>query len=339
MQIFHQLADVPTNFGPTVATIGNFDGVHSGHQWVIAAVIQRARELGAKSIVVTFDPHPARVLRPGLGPELLTPLAEKLSLLAATGVDATLVLPFTPEVSRLTAHDFAAATLRDGLRSIEVHEGENFRFGQDAQAGVASLESLGKELGFKVRVYAPRRLRGETVSSSRIRQLIAAGDVSRARHLLGRAFAIQGHPAPGRGFGTRYTVPTINFAAYPDLLPGNGVYVTRLTVGSEKAGSEKVGGERVGGEIFQSVTNVGNRPTFGSDFGIPQDKDSFAVESHLLSFHPIELAATTPLTLTFLKRLRAEQKWPSTQALLEQIQKDVARAQRYFHLHALCHPS
>ena len=309
MQVFRSLQEIPASFGPCVATIGNFDGVHSGHGWVISEVNQRARTLNVKSIAVTFEPHPVRVLRPELSPKLITPLAQKLELLDATGIDAVLVLPFTLAMSQLSARAFAASILRDGLHVVEVHEGENFRFGHGAEAGVQSLESLGRELGFAVHVYAPRVLRGEAVSSSRIRQLLVEGDVSRARPLLGRPFAVEGKPAPGRGFGTRYAVPTINLAAYDELLPGNGVYVTCL---------------QVGGEHFQSVTNVGNRPTFGDD--------SFAVESHLLDFHPIDLQADTPLTLTFLKRLRAEQKWPSTAALLEQIQRDVARAQNYFRL-------
>lgn len=312
MQVFHKLEELPPDFGPTVVTIGNFDGVHRGHRWVIAEAIERARLLGAKSIAVTFDPHPTRVLRPQASPKLITPLGEKLALLAATDIDATLVLPFTKQMSLLTAREFATGTLRDGLHAIEIHEGENFRFGHAAEAGVESLSTLGQELGFTVKVYAPRKLRGEVVSSSRIRELISAGDMQNARHLLGRAFVVLGKPASGRGFGTRYTVPTINLADYDELLPAHGVYITCM---------------RIGEEIFESVTNVGNRPTFG--------EDSFAVESHLLNFHPIALTPETPITLTFLKKLRPEMRWPNPEALKAQIQKDVAQTQRYFrHLRA-----
>lgn len=309
MLIFRQLADVPSTFGPSVATIGNFDGVHLGHKRVLAEVIQQAESLHAKSIAISFDPHPAEVLRPGAGPPLITPLGEKLRLLEATGIDATLVLPFTLAMSRLSAEVFARTVLRDRLRVVEVHEGENFRFGHNAEAGVDNLASIGRELGFAVLVYSPLKLRGDAVSSSRIRALIAAGDVTQARSLLGRAFEIASHPAKGRGLGSLHTVPTINLASYEGLLPGNGVYVTCLDID---------------GESFRAVTNIGNRPTFG--------EDSFAVESHLLDFHPMLLREETPLTVTFLKRLRGERKWPSTQALLAQIQKDVARARRFFHL-------
>jgi riboflavin kinase/FMN adenylyltransferase len=309
MLIYRSLDEIPTDFGPTVATIGNFDGVHRGHQLVIDEVIRRAHELSARSLAITFDPHPVRVLRPETALPLITPLAEKLELLASTGIDAALVLPFTPELSHMTAREFASHVLRNRLGVIELHEGENFRFGYQAEAGIDTLDTLGRELGFHVQVYAPRSLRGKAVSSSRIRKLISAGDVRQARALLGQPFAILGTPAPGRGYGTRYTVPTINLAPYAELIPAIGVYITSLTVA---------------GETFDAVTNVGNRPTFGAD--------SFTIESHLLNFHPIELTETTPLTLAFLHRLRDEIRWPSPEALREQIGRDVRRAQRYFTL-------
>lgn len=315
MQIYRQLADVPANFGPSVATIGNFDGVHRGHRWVISEVVARARRLGITSVAVTFDPHPARVIRPESRQPLITPLAEKIRLLAATGIDALVVLPFTEELARNTAREFATNVLRDKLRVQELHEGENFRFGYQAEAGVNSLSALGRELGFTVRVYTPRNLRHHAISSTTIRKLITEGSVSEARALLGRPFSITGTPASGRGYGARYAVPTINLAAYDELLPANGVYIATLTVGEGPAA-----------ETFEAVTNVGTRPTFGAD--------ALTVESHLLNFHPIELTEQTPLTLMFLKRQRPEIHWPSPEALREQIGRDVHKARRYF---ALCH--
>jgi riboflavin kinase/FMN adenylyltransferase len=319
MHIFRQLADIPADFGPSIATIGNFDGVHCGHQLVIAEVVAQARSQNLRSIAITFDPHPARVIRPESSQPLITPLPQKLELLAATGIDAVLVLPFTSELSRMTARTFATEVLQRALHVTQLHEGENFRFGYQAEAGIESLEALGRELGFTVRVYAPRHLRGETISSSRIRQMIAEGDVTHVRALLGRSFAICSTPASGRGYGTRYTVPTINLAPYAELLPANGVYITSLTVGT---GSSS--------ETFEGVTNVGNRPTFGAD--------SFAIETHLLNFHPIALNADTPLKLAFFKRLRAELRFPSPEALREQIGHDVRRASRYFALKGLLEP-
>ena len=313
MKIFRQLAEVPPNFGPSVATIGNFDGVHRGHRWVIAEVVARAHSLNAPSIAITFDPHPSRVLRPESSQPLITPLDEKLELLAATGIDAVLILPFTKEFSRTSARAFATDVLQQVLHVTELHEGENFHFGYQAKAGIDSLEMLGRELGFGVRVYTPQTIRGSAISSSTIRQFITKGDVSHVRALLGRSFAILSTPASGRGYGTRYTVPTINLAPYAELLPANGVYITTLTIGSGASA-----------ETFDAVTNVGNRPTFGAD--------SFAVESHLLNFHPIALDEQTPLTLTFLHRLRPEMRWPNPEALREQIGLDVAKAKRYFTL-------
>ena len=309
MKIFRSLSELPTDLCPTVATIGNFDGVHRGHQWVISEVIARAHTLNARSLALTLDPHPARVLGKQPGLTLITPLEEKLALLAATGIDAALVLPFDAALSHKTAREFASAILRDEIHAIEVHEGENFRFGHHAEAGVDGLANLGRELGFAVKAYAPRSLRGQPVSSSRIRQLISAGNVSAARALLGRPFSIQSTPASGRGYGTKYTVPTINLASYAELLPTNGVYITSLSVGDE---------------AFDAVTNVGNRPTFGTD--------SFTVESHLLNFHPIDLNEATSIRLSFLKFLRPEVRWPNPEALREQIDRDVVHARRYFTL-------
>ncbi|HEY4379022.1 MAG TPA: riboflavin biosynthesis protein RibF [Acidobacteriaceae bacterium] len=313
MIVYRQLADLPPATAPVVATIGNFDGVHLGHQGVIAEVIERARFLGGRSLAITFDPHPARILRPDTPQPLITPLPRKLELLASTSIDAALVLPFTDELRHMHPREFARDVLVNAVHATEVHEGENFRFGYHAEAGIEGLETLGRELGFGVIVYAPRSVRGAAVSSSRIRQLLGAGDVSHARALLGRPFSVDSTPASGRGYGTKYAVPTINLAPYSELLPAHGVYVTTLTIGA---------GEQA--EIFESVTNVGNRPTFGSD--------SFAVESHLLNFHPIDLAEKTPLRLTFLRRLRAERPFPTTQHLRDQIARDVTQARRYFSL-------
>lgn len=310
MKIYRSLSELPQHLGPTVATIGNFDGVHRGHQAVISEVIKRARALDALSVAITFDPHPARILHPETRRPLITSLDQKLDLLAATGLDATVVLPFNHELSHMSAHDFAAQVLRDRLGIVELHEGDNFRFGYQAAAGVESLDALGHELGFRVIIYSPRVLRGYPISSTRIRELIAGGKVSVARSLLGRSFSIVSTPASGRGYGTRYTVPTINLAPYHELIPAIGVYITTLKVSDES---------------FNAVTNVGNRPTFG--------EDSFTIESHLLNFHPLDLRDKTPLRLTFLKRLRDEIRWPSPEALREQIGLDVRSSQRYF---ALC---
>lgn len=311
MHIFRSPDELFTNTQPSVVSVGNFDGVHLGHQMVLAAMVDRARELNAQSAVVTFDPHPSHVLHSSRRTPLITPLAEKLDLLAATGIDLTLVLRFDEELRRWSARQFAQRVLHDALHTIEVHEGETFRFGYGGAADIASLSDIGRELGFTVRAYEPRIIDGAPISSSRIRALIAAGDIADGNALLGRSFSIRSTPAPGRGYGTRYTVPTINLASYSELLPAIGVYVTTLAIDRSP-----------NARTFHGVTNVGNRPTFGAD--------SFAVETHLLDFEPITLDESTPLELTFLHRIRDERRFESPEALRAQIQRDVATAKSIF---------
>jgi riboflavin kinase / FMN adenylyltransferase len=309
MHVFHKLEDIPAEFGPSLVSVGNFDGLHRAHAQVLGEIVKRARENGAKAVAVTFEPHPARILRPDSGLKLLTPLPEKLRLLETTGIDAVLILPFGRDLSLMTPREFAEGILKNKLHAREVHEGYNFRFGHKAAGDVEMLGQFGREMGFDVKVYSEQKLRGEPVSSSHIRKLIGEGRVSRARPLLARPFCILGTPGRGRGFGSKYTVPTINLARYEELVPKDGVYITWTRVGAER---------------FDSVTNVGNRPTFGAD--------SFAIESHLLNFHPIELTAESEVEICFLDRLRDEIKFPSVEALREQIGRDVKKAQRYFHL-------
>src|SRR5215831_4086975 len=233
MQVFRKLDEVPTQYGPTVVSVGNFDGVHIAHRAVVRHMAERAHAIGGKAVAVTFDPHPLRILRPDSAPRLLTPLPVKLKLLAQTGVDAVLVLPFTPDLSLMSAHDFARQILVDALHAREVHEGYNFHFGHKAEGNVETLAQFGHEMGFDVHTYSEQLLRGHHVSSSEIRGLIADGRVERAHALLGRPFSILSNPGRGRGYGTRYTVPTVNLARYDELVPANGVYITRVQINGE----------------------------------------------------------------------------------------------------------
>lgn len=309
MKIFHKLEDVPADFGATVLSVGNFDGVHRAHAQALGTIVQRAKVTGLKSVAVTFEPHPVRILRPDADLRLLTPTPEKVRLLSQTGLDAVLLLPFTRDLSLMTPESFAQDILKGGLRAREVHEGYNFHFGHKAAGNAAMLTEFGKKMGFDVHVYPEMRLRGEPVSSSHIRKLLRQGRVSRARHLLSRPFSILSTAGRGRGYGAKYTVPTINLSRYEELVPGDGVYITRTWVAEE---------------CFDSVTNVGKRPTFGVE--------SFAIETHLLNFHPIELTPETEVEIHLLQRLRDEIKFPSVEALREQIAHDVKKARRYFHL-------
>jgi riboflavin kinase/FMN adenylyltransferase len=314
ISVYRSLAEIPAGFGPSVAAIGNFDGVHLGHQEILSAVVREAREQDARlqharAVAITFDPHPEQFLRPSSALRLLTPIDERLRLLALTGIDAVVVLPFDAAFASLSAREFVQSILVKTLSVRSLHEGGNFRFGHRAEAGVAELQAYGAEFRFTVHVHEPVRVHNLEVSSSFIREYVAAGDMTRARWMLGRPFEIRSTQARGRGIGMRLLVPTVNLAVYDGQLPAFGVYVTRLTVG---------------GRSFQAVTNIGNRPTFG--------EASFAVESHILNFEPIELTDQTPIEIEFLHRLRGEQEWPTPEALKAQIFKDVARAKRYFRL-------
>jgi riboflavin kinase/FMN adenylyltransferase len=316
MQVYRSIAEAPTTLAPSVIAIGNFDGVHRGHLSILGDVCARAQARDASAVAVTFDPHPLRVLRPEFAPKLITPLEQRLRLLAASGLDAALVLPFTRAFSEYSAEAFASEVLARSLGAVEVHEGDNFRFGYQAQAGMAELRELGVKLGFEAFTHPVLTVRGLTVASSQIRSLITSGEVSKARALLGRPFSIVSTQARGRGIGGKLLVPTVNLAAYDELVPGHGVYITRLRIG-----------DAVGAPCFNAVTNAGNRPTFG--------EDSYAIESYLLEFDPAtapEITPETPLELSFLARLRGEQRFPSPEALKAQILRDVARAQRYFRL-------
>ena len=323
MQIFRSLDEVPSGFGPSAAAIGNFDGVHRGHADVLRAITAEAKANGWRSIAITFDPHPEQFLRPANCPQLVTPMPERLKLVAATGIDAVLVLPFDDSLAELSPRQFVEAILVGKLGVRSVHEGANFRFGHRALAGVTELAEFGREFGFGIVVHPAVVTHGLAVSSTAIRDFIAAGDMRRARWMLGHTFAVRSTPARGRGIGGKLLVPTVNLAPYGDLLPELGVYVTRLTIGGAN-----------GDRCFQSITNVGNRPTFG--------EPSFAVESHILNFdaaNPPELNEETPLELEFLMRLRPEIAWPSPEALKAQIMKDIGLAKRFHrHMRVLCLP-
>lgn len=307
--VYRSLSEVPPGLGPTVAAIGNFDGVHVGHRQILAAVQREARALGAKALAITFHPHPEQFLRPDRAPALLTPIDERVRLLKETCVDAVLVLPFDASLAGLGAREFVQRVLVEALNVRGLHEGGNFRFGRKAEGSVRELAAFGTEFGFALHVHEAVHVHGLEVSSSAIRALVAVGDMKRARWMLGRPYAVVAGQKRDRGVGSAVLVPTVNLAGYEGLLPAFGVYVTRIAID---------------GRWFNAVTNVGNRPTFAGA--------GFSVETHILNFEPVELREETRVELAFLQRLRGERAWPTPEALKAQILRDVARAQRYFRL-------
>ncbi len=307
--VYRTLDEIPAGFGPSIASIGNFDGVHLGHQRILSAVVAEARAENARAVAVSFDPHPEQVLRPHKAPRLLTPMEERARLLAGTGIDAVVVLPFDEALAHLSPREFVEQVLVKALGVRGLHEGGNFRFGHRAAAGVKELAEFGAEFGFGVQVHSAVRVHGMEVSSSAVRESIAAGDMRRARWMLGRPFEVRSTPVRDRGVGSKLLVPTVNLAPYAGLLPAYGIYVTRLTIGER---------------CFQGASYIGNRPTF--------EGAGFSVETHILDFEPIEISEGTPVQVEFLLRLRDDEKFPNPEALKAQIFKDVARAKRYFRL-------
>jgi riboflavin kinase / FMN adenylyltransferase len=286
-------------------TVGNFDGVHLGHQKILRCVVERARQMGALAAAVTFDPHPLRVLRPGDAPALLSTLEQRLAAFEALGLDAAIVLRFDPELSRLSPEEFARGILVEGLQACAVLVGENFRFGHQQRGDVKQLAELGNRLGFAVECITPVTLRGAIVSSTAIRSAICEGRVSRAGRWLGRPFSLAGHIGTGTGQGRHLVVPTLNLETVQELLPKTGVYVTETAVG---------------GKIFRSATNVGFRPTFNGK--------RLTVESHLFDFS--EELTSGPMEVLFWTRLRDEMKFSDADTLRRQIIRDLDKAQKFF---------
>jgi phosphoribosyl 1,2-cyclic phosphate phosphodiesterase len=291
----------------SVLAIGNFDGLHLGHQAILRATVERARESKAVSTALTFDPPPLKVLRPESAPLRLSTNTQRIAWFSMMGVEAAVVLPFTMELARLAPEDFVEQILVRDLRVAAILVGEDFRFGHRQGGNVKLLRELGERLGFDVVIIPPVVFRGEIVSSTIIRREIAAGDVSHAGRLLGRPFVLTGEVVSGTGTGSKFTFPTLNLAPEQELLPARGVYITR-TCFPEDARS------------YRSVTNIGMRPTFNGK--------ALSVETHLLDFRG-EIPAKR-IEVRFWKRLREEKKFSGAEELRGQIARDIESANRFF---------
>lgn len=297
------------DLAPCALAIGNFDGVHIGHRKILEKTRELAREQGLQAVVLTFDPHPMKVVAPERLPRLLTTPAQRLALFERYGFDQAVVLRFTAQVCRLSAEEFVSQVLAGKLHARWVVVGENFRFGHRGGGTIELLHREGGRLGFHAVSIAPVRIGGEAVSSTRVRRLIGEGRVAQVRKLLCRPFTLEGPIVPGHGVGTRQTVPTLNLQPEAELWPARGVYVTSTHEPST-------------GRRWDSVTNVGNRPTFN---GAEQ-----TVETFLLS--PLEGPTPRRIELAFHRRLRPERKFDSPESLRRQILADAERARRFFRL-------
>jgi len=305
MRVFRSSAEVPEAFGPSVVTIGNFDGVHIGHRQLLRRVVALAREKKCIPCVLTFDPHPARVLAPDRAPRLLMTADQKLRSMEAEGIEAVFLIPFSLEFAKFIPEEFVEQVLVRTLKARLVLAGEDFRFGHKQAGNLDTLRELGESFGFTVEVAPGISRRGERVSSTIIRKLVVDGAVSRACRMLGAPFAIEGAVGKGQGIGSKQTVPTLNLAPENEVLPKTGVYVTRTR-------------DYHSGRVWNSITNVGYRPTFAGE--------GLTVETFLLE--PLNGAHPGRIEVSFLSFVRDEHKFETPDLLKAQILRDVAVANR-----------
>jgi riboflavin kinase/FMN adenylyltransferase len=292
-----------------VLTIGNFDGLHIGHRQILRTVIDRARAHDGEAVVYTFDPHPRKVLRADRAPSLLTTTEQKLELLAAAQIDLVVLEPFTAEFAKTTPETFVREHVHAHIDPLEVYVGYDFHYGRDRAGSMKLLTELGPRLGFAVTIIPEVTIGGRDVSSSRIRELLAAGDVEEAKRMLGRSFAVRGAVIRGDQRGRTLGFPTANLAPENEVIPAHGVYaghVRMLDDGTPPAGTS-----------LPAVTNVGRRPTFKQD-------DPALAEAHLLDFSG-DLYGRR-IEVSFEARLRGEERFPGPEALRAQIERDVVAA-------------
>jgi len=298
-------SDLPVS---PVVSIGNFDGVHLGHREILEETVRRAAVLGVPASVITFDPHPLRILMPERAPKMLLTLGQKEEQFASLGIDDLLVIPFTRDFSLTAAPDFIRAFLVEALHVREVVIGRGFYFGHARSGDLALLTSLGKEFGFLAHGVPDVSWKGAPISSTRIRRALAAGSVADANSMLGRPFSIEGFVARGARVGRSLGFPTLNIHPEGELWPGDGVYVTRTELRSSF-------------QTFDSVTNVGTRPTL-------YENSATSVESFVLDFS--QDVYGEEVRLYFLERIRDERKFDSVEELAEQISLDVEFARGWF---------
>lgn len=311
MTVFTSSRDWRTHYAPSgrgsVLAIGNFDGIHLGHQAILRQAVSRAEETRGVATALTFEPPPLKVLRPESAPKRLSTSAQRTEWFRFVGLESAVVLPFTLELAKLSPAEFVEQILVNDLLVRAVLVGENFRFGHRQAGDVHLLRELGSKAGFEVITIPPVKYHGEVVSSTVIRREIAEGDVTHAGRLLGRPFVLTGEVVPGTGSGHKFTVPTLNLIPEQELWPARGVYITRTLLEGEL-------------KSYRSVTNIGTRPTFNGS--------SLVVETHLLDA-PREFEAKG-IEIRFWKRLRDEKKFSSPAELREQILRDAAKANRFF---------
>ena len=309
MRVYRRLEEVPAD--KRAVAIGTFDGVHVGHQRIIGDAVKSARKLGARSMVITFHPHPLCVIAPEKCPPILTPLNVKTDLIGELGVDELLIIPFTEEFSRLPADQFCDMLFSSSLGARHVIVGDNFRFGYKAGGDTDYLREYGKKRGMKVTAEPLVTAGGAAISSTRIRNLLLEGDLGEVREILSRPPSTHGKVVHGDKRGRTMGVRTANVEALVDcIFPGRGVYLADLFIGNDP---------------YACLVNIGHNPTFCST---DEDvKEKMRIEAHILDFDRNLYGFN--VRIDFLERLRDEMKFDSPEALIEQIGKDIAAARGY----------
>ncbi len=285
-------------------TLGIYDGVHLGHRKILRRVMERADRMGGTSCVVTFDPHPRQILNPDTAPDLLTSTTKKIELIEAIGIDAVCLIRFTPEFARIEARAFVRDFLIDTLHAKVIVEGYDWRFGRNRKGDVKLLREMGKENGYEVEQIDGLVVDGQVISSTFIRELVLRGNLEETAKYLGRRYSVTGDVVEGTHLGRKIGFPTANIKPHHEAIPPNGIYAVWVDV----AGGRKPG-----------TLNIGYRPTV-------TEQRNRTVEVHIMDFY--EDIYGEDIEITFVENLRDEEKFPSLEALTDQIKKDVENARR-----------
>lgn len=305
MNVIYDLGSLKQPLNNPVLTIGNFDGVHKGHLALFDLVKKRAEAIGGQSVVMTFDPHPVKIIKKGNGPALITQTEQKLCLISKAGIDVIICEPFTKEFASIPAEAFVREILLKRIGIKEVVVGYDYTFGRGRTGNVELLQKMGEELGFKVHLVGPIHIDHTVVSSTSIRKLVGEGDLAEAKRLLGRDYQIWGTVVRGANRGGRLLgFPTANIHPADELVPKRGVYVVTVQVGER---------------VYGGVTNVGFNPTFG--------ENSLSIETHILDF--AEYIVGRPIEISFLKRIRDEMSFENIKELSDQIARDIEVARGF----------
>jgi riboflavin kinase/FMN adenylyltransferase len=311
MKVIRGLENLKTGLKGSVVTIGVFDGVHIGHRRIIKDTVARAGKAGAKSVVLTFEPHPAKILNPGPGVPTIISLEHRIRIIGSLGVDYLVIAAFTKKLGAMTPEEFVKKVLLEKLSAKELLIGGNFYFGRGARTGAEGLKRLARKMGFRVKVLKPVRRGAHVVSSSLIRRLITKGDIAKAADILGRPVSVLGTVIRGRARGRILGYPTANINPHHETIPPSGVYAVRV---------------RYKNRTFGGVLNIGFRPTFHDDAGTAEP----TIEVHIFDFD--KSVYGEGLEILFVARLRDEKKFRDRESLIAQIARDTRQAQNYLHI-------